>query len=792
MSEENRFCDLFRQSIDEYKANHPDRHMSQIYLAKRLGVTKSTITNWKKGTTQPRNRENVLNLSSALKLKRGMLEKMLLSLNFAPLQDTEAQHYYPEDASTHAQLPAPIKISSAIQERCPGFCVERTNLLEEFRQLCFAPPTPINLVIHGIGGAGKTVLVASFLTQSESQLLKTFRDGVVWIDLENPLIDPLLQIGDQLGLPPQAAPDDGLRRTIVQQSRTRRLLWVIDGCETTGDATPWLDMVRAAQGKFIVTLRESPEPAWLSQWGAKLLKVGDLQEDEGLKLTENILQTPLPTSEIPGWLEMAHQVSHHPLSLRILAGCAYFDPTPQRWENLAQDLRRQGTLAIQLVDTQPDGDKSGSAHRCLQISYERLSQRSPAAARCFRLLGILNCVEVEPELAKQLLDSAENSGRLLAILAQAGLVEVSRGSNSYHMHRLLHLCAQTLLRQNPAEYGMISDRYVTALRRHLPSIPVDINRAARDPFLGEYLHAIDVAYQIGRMGDLLDILNRTYLILLGINHSEQVKQTIEAILPTFTQMKQLNGEPLAWLCKAYGDTLLSRLEPKQALAQYKQVVEQSENPLLLFTTHLQRALCAHVLGLSMDVLQEISSARQLFEALPDEQKAVCRQEYQLTLQQVEWVEAGLVINQDAGSMSLQERILNAHDLLETGSFAEGCSVLEALDKELSFIPLIAFRGDVLQMLAYGYLQQKESARAYETLDRLEKLLGEAIDSPDLRILWAQLWQHRGYYELQLSHLSLAQESLSKSLEIWKTIPNSTGTQHNIQAFLSDIAEALAE
>lgn len=783
MSEQEFFNEALEEYLTQYNTENSKRPLTQASLASSLGVTEATISHWKKGKAKPRNRQIVLGIARELKLNRNQTDHLLRLAEYPLLTGEEAQRFR---AGGILSLQSAL-VLTAIKNRLPEFYVNRNSVLEEIGKLFWSTYPASNLAICGIGGAGKTVLAAGFLLQSEAQILKTFPDGILWIDLENQLLDPLVQISDQLGL--EVAPESWttLRQYITERTHSLKLLWVIDGSETVADATPWLDMAIGSKSSFIVTLRETPDPGWLAQRKARLLKVSNFQQEEGMKLTENILQTPLRENEISGWQKMAHLVSHHPLSLRILAGCAYFDLTAQRWENLTRAMVQKGTLAIQLGDADAAGDKNMSVHRCLQISYERLQQHNPAAAACFRFLGLLNSSDINPDLVAQLIDRDENTGRLLAVLAQTGLIEVNRESSSYRMHKLLHLFAYTLLWQNPDEYELAGRRYVSILINHLPAIPADIRQAVRDPFLGDYIYTVAIAYHVGLLWDALSILIRTHPILLGIGQSKQVIYAIEFLLPAFTQMEQLKGDPLAWLHKIYGDALFSQLKFEPALSYYDQVVGQSQNPLLLFKTHLQRAMCSHALERPMDVLDAIGNARQLMKILPGETNAILQQEYLLVLRQVELTEPGLVSTQ---APSLLEQILDVHDLFADNRFSEGCNLLDKLDKELADSPLSMFQGEILQMLAHGYLRQAKYSQAYEAIQRLEKILRDAPEEADQRILWAHFWQHRGEYELQQKQLELARASLSKSLEIWKTIDNSDDLQHNIRALLRDIDRRL--
>ncbi len=770
MSATEFFNEVFEAYLNQYNDANPNHSWSQTALARELGVVKTTISNWKNNISKPDERNDVLGIANALKLNRSQANRLLRLAGYSLLSKEETNQFRDD-------------LFTLIKERLPEFYVERKSLIENIHQL-FWQVFPIrNLVVHGIGGTGKTVLVAGLLLQSETLITQVFRDRVIWLDIENHS-DPLLQIGNQLDI--DVVPESGLdlRQRIFQQVRSLEMLWVIDGCETIADAKPWLDLVRISQGKFILTVRETPELGWLSEFDAKPFRVSDFDEAEGLKLSENILQTFLSPHELSSWKDMASLVSYHPLSLRILTGCAYFDPTLQRWETLAHEIRQQGTLALQLGGDGQNGDKNNSVHRCLQISYERLQQRNPSAAVCLRSLGIMNNREIVPELAMQLIGPGQNIGRLLAVLAQAGLLDINWDSNSYRIHQLVHMFAQTLLLQDPIEYIEAGTRYVFVLSDHLSELPDNIWDAVRDSFLWEYLPAMEIGCYTGQPGEVLTILHRTYRMFLSIGYAKQIEKIIQAIWSIILQFDQQNDESLAWLYQIHGDTFQFQLEYEHAIDQYNQVLGRSQNQNLLFMAQLQSALCYHALGRLLEFSTALKKAEQLIEEFPAEEKENQQQNLRLVLAQVQHPKPEWLNNQ---SSLFVEKISDVHDLFAAKRFSDGCSVLEAMLEEPPVNSLTLFHCEVLQMLAYGYLKQEKYSQVHDILDRLESILAGSSDTPSLYLPWAQLWEHRGIYEYQLTNLGAALKNLGKSLEFWKKISNTTEKQKKLQKLIDTIA-----
>jgi tetratricopeptide (TPR) repeat protein len=640
--------------------------------------------------------------------------------------------------------------------------------------------------MHGAGGTGKTVLTASFLLQSQEKINLSFPDGVLWVDLENNLADPLLLICDHIGLQTENNTVQNLRQQIAQHIRARsmRLLWIIDGGEMVADINPWLELVRNTHGKFIAIVRETPEPGWLSEYRANALKVGDLQTDEGLRLTENILRTALPADEISAWQELAQYVGYHPLALRILAACAFFDPTPQRWHTLLRDIHQKGTLALQ-NNAIPADDKYGNVHFSLSIGYERLRQRNPAAAQCFRILGILKDDVILVELVAQLVEPGENIGRHLANLAQLGFVEINRANNTYHFHRLLHVYAHTLLQQHPQEYQTTAERYVQAIVAHLPEVPADVLLALRDPLLDETVHAIEIAQRIGAILHATQIIIRIHTILIARNQADTVHLIAENLLGSIsTQADQSIRELSAHLHFVNGNALIGQISARQAITEYAQVIEYSQHPALLFKAHINLAACYKILDQEESIHSEISLAKQCLESIPASEKAPYQQDYELTLQQLGWLKADPDHSQSTGTVLIHEKMILANRLIEDGSLSEARSLLESLEEELRPLYQNNLHFKILEALAHIYMKQSEYPLAERTLNRMEALLPNLHDGRNL--ILATYWQYRGWYAQELRLASQAQECLSKSLRFWQEVEGSENMQRHIRSVIEVI------
>ncbi len=306
------------------------------------------------------------------------------------------------------------------------------------------------VVVTGAAGTGKSTLACRLAHQIGDR----YPDGALYVDLrattagvpELAPLEVLHRFLRTLGVPGAAVPADEAEATARYRSLVahRRLLVVLDNAASAAQVRPLLP--GGAHCAAIVTARRH-----LAELDATVhLPLEVLPEPAARELLERIAGTarvraaPAATAEVLAWC------GGLPLAIRIAAARLAARP---RWglaelaERLADAHRRLDELRL--------GDTA--VRTAFAVSYDAL--RDPAAARLFRLLGLLEVTEVGPALAGALLAATPAGTReaapevvpapgpqapaadALAELADAHLVvEVAPGR--YGLHDLLRLFAR--------------------------------------------------------------------------------------------------------------------------------------------------------------------------------------------------------------------------------------------------------------------------------------------------------------------------------------------------------------
>ncbi|HUQ61173.1 AfsR/SARP family transcriptional regulator [Lentzea sp.] len=272
-------------------------------------------------------------------------------------------------------------------------------------------------VITGQAGAGKSALAV----RAAHEIAPGFPDGQLYADLSDGASDRVLsQFLRALGERP--GDEEVLRYRSLTASR--RLLVVLDNVASTSQVKRLLPT-----GSGSVALITSRLPL-ASLHDASHVKLGALPLNEALQLLEGV------AGEVEDAAELVRWCGGLPLALRI-AG-AQLAARPQ-WtaaflaSRLADETRRLGL-----------GDVA--VRSAFEVSYAEL--RSPAAARVFRLLGLVDGPDFSVAAARALTD-VPDVGELLAELAGAHLVE-EPVPGRFALHDLLRVFARERCRGSEA------------------------------------------------------------------------------------------------------------------------------------------------------------------------------------------------------------------------------------------------------------------------------------------------------------------------------------------------------
>ncbi|KAB8195895.1 hypothetical protein FH608_010425 [Nonomuraea phyllanthi] len=302
-----------------------------------------------------------------------------------------------------------------------------------------APPgTGARVVaLHGTGGTGKSAL-ALRLAHS---LAGRYADGRLYVDLRgsspggSPLrpADVLGGFLRALGVPADEVPVTAAEAAAAYRSLLagRRILVILDNAADAAQVTPLLP---AGDGcAALITSRTMPATV-----DAVPVAVGMLGEADAVRLLALLAGEARVAAEPGAAADVARWCGYHPLALHI-AGTRLASRPGRSLRAFGERLRdrRRRLDALQVAGL--------SVRSCFRVSYDLLAARAgTAAARAFRLLGVLDAPEVGIARAAALL--GVDPGRAEAALdelADCRLVEPAAGAR-FRMHDLVRLVAAEL------------------------------------------------------------------------------------------------------------------------------------------------------------------------------------------------------------------------------------------------------------------------------------------------------------------------------------------------------------
>jgi tetratricopeptide (TPR) repeat protein/transcriptional regulator with XRE-family HTH domain len=390
--------------------------LTQEDLAARLGIERSTVVRWERGTTQPLPSIR-LKLAKALQVPPGQLAELLGGP--APARPDDQ---WPTAAPVPRQLPTAVAGFTGRSAELAAL----TGMLE--RAGGRAPGTVVISAIGGTAGVGKTALALHWA----HQVAHRFADGQLHVNLRgfDPSGTPVTPAQairgflDALGVPPgriPAQPDAqaGLYRSLVTD---RDMLILLDNARDEQQVRPLLPASPASL--ILVTSRH--QLAGLTADGARLLSLDVLPDDEAVQLLTARIGTARAAAEPDAVDEIATLCAGLPLALAVAAARAASRPGVPL-AALAAALRDTAGR----LDALDAGEPGSSVRAVFSWSYRQLS---PDGARMFRLLGLHPGPDVSVPAAASLAGAGEpEARRLLGELARGCLIgEHIPGRYAFH------------------------------------------------------------------------------------------------------------------------------------------------------------------------------------------------------------------------------------------------------------------------------------------------------------------------------------------------------------------------
>jgi DNA-binding SARP family transcriptional activator/tetratricopeptide (TPR) repeat protein len=364
----------------------------------------------------------------------------------APRRSTETP---PDSAPVPRQLPADI-----------GGFSGRTTVLDKLDELLIPQSDtdsgPGVVVVHGIGGVGKTTLAVHWAHRA----VGAFPDGQLYLNLRGygptePMtvasaLDTLLR---GLGVPSDQIPTDAEARTNLLRSMLadRRMLLLLDNAHDADQVRPLLP--GAGASCVIVTSRNQLR-GLVAREGAQRIAVDLLDPPESIALLATVLEQREVEFGSESLAELASLCGHLPLALAIAAERASVAVETGPAEIVDEIREHQARLDVLEL-----GDESTDVRAVFAWSYQALDVDT---ARLFRLLGLHPAHDTSLPGASALAGtSPAKVRRLLDRLVDINLLQQRRGGR-YELHDLLRVYAAELAQQidPPADREAALSRYI--------------------------------------------------------------------------------------------------------------------------------------------------------------------------------------------------------------------------------------------------------------------------------------------------------------------------------------------
>ncbi len=315
-------------------------------------------------------------------------------------------------------------------------------------------PESAMIVLHGLGGIGKTALALHWVHRVRDR----FPDGQLFIDLQGygpgEPVDPASALHSLLigvGLSEREIPDDVEARSSMLRTMLagRRSLLVLDNALDADHVRP---LIPGPGSLALVTSRNELHGLAVRE-GAHRIALDQLSTAE----SKELLRARVPHRQVGDNLlgELADLCGHVPLALSIAAERSCSAPEAEvLMDELRDQPRRLGALAV--------GDESGDLRAVFARSYEALDAR---AARAFRLLGLHLGSEFSLSAAADLLGTTTyDAGSVLDCLADQHLL-CRAGGRRFEFHELVRAYAVELKFHDEPRTGRAAREVVTLAAR---------------------------------------------------------------------------------------------------------------------------------------------------------------------------------------------------------------------------------------------------------------------------------------------------------------------------------------
>jgi len=586
-----------------------------------------------------------------------------------------------------------------------------------------APPGALVVsAVHGLGGIGKTTLVAALAYDPAVQA--RFPDGILWVTLgQEPDVLSLLAgwiqaLGDYDFHPTVTESASSHLRTLLH---AKACLLVVDDAWRADHVRPFL--VGGERCRVLVTTRDA---ALARKVGAQLYDLDVMTEAQALALFEARLG-PL-NGDREQAAALARELGYLPLALELAAAQI---ETGYSWTELL-DIFRQGLATLEVLDLDEAEYRNESLRLSFRLSLERLS---PNDQNAFAWLGVLpEDARLNPAMAATLWDQPEAGARkrLRRLRDKALLKEV--GKDQYTLHDLLHDEA----RQRLAEQTPLPQAHARLLDRYRRKVTYDRwDRLADDGYIHarltwhleqagqpEAVHALlrletgegrnawyEAQERLGQTAGYLDDVRRAWRLAEEPSAGRDRQCTIGLQCRYALVMTSLNSLahnlPPALLITLVAKGIWS---PSQALAHARQAPEAAQRGKALagLAPHLPEAEREGVLREALAAVREIEDEKTRSEALarlaPHLAELGHVQEALAAAREIEDEKtrsealAGLAPHL-AELGHVQEALATAREIRDEGTRSRALAGLAPHLAEFPFVTLFSLWGETLRILS---------------------------------------------------------------------------------------------
>jgi hypothetical protein len=332
----------------------------------------------------------------------------------------------------------------------PGLSVVgRDESLKELKGLigvgAAAPLAHTVTVVRGWPGVGKTTIVG--VVGRDPDVIRTFRDGVLWTSLEQKpeLMSILASWGRALGT------DELLKAPTLREAtdklafllRQRRMLLIVDDVWDTGHAKPFLEASVNSECALMITTRLTSVAEALPTGAGRIYVLPVLTEDNALILLHNL--APSIVVEHPDeCLELVRDLECLPLALHV-AGRLLMSEAKMGFNviDLLKGIREGAKL---LPEPAPiDRAEGGTLPTVAALLQRSTDQLDEVTRDCFAFLGVFAPKPATFDLeAMQAVWQVSEPKSIVRKLVGHGLLEPV-GMGRFQMHALLVQHASSLL-----------------------------------------------------------------------------------------------------------------------------------------------------------------------------------------------------------------------------------------------------------------------------------------------------------------------------------------------------------